>query len=152
MKHDLELLKTIRGLAGKATAGLSPEALAQVPPGYNNSVLWNVGHILVTQQILCYQLSGLPPAVDDATLGMFRNGSSPAQWGAAPRLESLLEQLRNTAVKLARDYEQGLFESFSPYTTSTGFHLASIEDAIAFNNFHEGVHLGYILALRHLVG
>ncbi len=26
--------------------------------------------------------------------------------------------------------------------------LKSIEDAIQFNNFHEGIHLGYILALK----
>ncbi|MGB5463369.1 MAG: DinB family protein, partial [Aureibaculum sp.] len=29
--------------------------------------------------------------------------------------------------------------------------LNNIQDAIEFNNFHEGIHLGYILALKKLV-
>ena len=33
------------------------------------------------------------------------------------------------------------------YETSTGFVLDSIETAIAFNNLHEGIHLGVIMAL-----
>ena len=53
--------------------------------------------------------------------------------------------------KLREDYAQGHFTTYETYQTSTGFVLASIEDAIAFNNFHEGIHLGYILALRRVV-
>ncbi len=32
--------------------------------------------------------------------------------------------------------------------TSAGIRLESVEDAIAFNNFHEGIHLGYVMALK----
>ena len=27
----------------------------------------------------------------------------------------------------------------------------NVEDAIEFNNFHEGIHLGYVLALKRLI-
>ena len=45
-------------------------------------------------------------------------------------------------------YEKGVFNSFQPYTTSTNSTLKSFEEAMEFNNFHEGIHLGYILALK----
>ncbi len=25
------------------------------PPNFNNNLIWNIGHILVTQQLLCYR-------------------------------------------------------------------------------------------------
>jgi hypothetical protein len=34
---------------------------------------------------------------------------------------------------------------------STGYVLTSAQDAMTFNNFHEGIHLGVILGLRKLV-
>lgn len=38
------------------------------------------------------------------------------------------------------------------YTVSTAnFTLKSIDDAMQFNNFHEGIHIGIILQLRKFV-
>jgi len=82
---------------------------------------------------------------------MFRTGSSPADWSNAPDVSRLLALLVETGPKLKDDYEVGLFANFQSYTTSTGVSLQTIEDALAFNNFHEGLHLGTILALRNFI-
>ena len=52
--------------------------------------------------------------------------------------------------KLEKDYTENksMFDSYSEYPTSYNYTLRSIEDAINFNNIHEGVHYGYALALR----
>jgi len=52
---------------------------------------------------------------------------------------------------LEKDHAAGKFKSFQPYKTSAGVPLNDVEDAIAFNHFHEGIHLGYILALRKVI-
>ena len=52
------------------------------------------------------------------------------------------------SVVLKADYEKGLFKDFKPYATSFGMELAAIEDAILFNNAHEAMHLGTMLAIR----
>ena len=49
------------------------------------------------------------------------------------------------------DFENGIFSQFSPYETSFGITLNSIQDAIEFNNVHEGLHMGLIMAMRKLV-
>ena len=37
-------------------------------------------------------------------------------------------------------------------TTSYNVILKTVEDAIVFNNIHEGLHLGYMMALNRLTG
>ena len=94
---------------------------------------------------------GLPLHVPDAWLGWFRKGTSPADWTATPDRQSVLHALTDLPARLAADYEAGVFTAFQPYETSTGITLHTLADALAFNNIHEGMHVGTILALRRHV-
>ncbi|UCC50224.1 MAG: hypothetical protein JSV68_14035 [Anaerolineaceae bacterium] len=105
----------------------------------------------MTQQALHYRLSGLPMATTKEDVAMFKTGSSPADWSHEPDTGRLLILLSDLPQKLCDDYEAGLFGGFRPYKTFTGIVLETFEDALAFNNFHEGLHLGTILALRNFV-
>jgi hypothetical protein len=138
-----------RQLIQAALAGLSEEAYLMIPPGFDNNIAWNLGHIIVTQQALHYRLSGLPTVTTKEDIAMFRTGSSPADWSQEPHIDRLLLLLAEAPQQLKQDYETGLFAAFQPYTTSIGISMKTIEDALAFNNFHEGLHLGSILALRN---
>ena len=57
---------------------------------------------------------------------------------------SLLEQFE-------KDLEAGIFKEYKTFTTSLNVEVKNIEEAIKFNSFHEGLHLGYVLALKRLV-
>lgn len=150
-KRSIDLLATNRRLAEGMVRALTPEQRRIVPEGFNNNLLWHIGHLVVTQQILCYKLSGLPMAVDQAMVEQFRKGTSPNDWTEDPDDEKLFEDLATMVERLREDHQQGIFTTYETYQTSTGYVLASIDDAIAFNNFHEGIHLGYMLAMRRLV-
>ena len=58
------------------------------------------------------------------------------------------KQLFSTLEQTQVDYKKGLFKTFNEYTVSTKSVLSNIKDALEFNNFHEGIHLGYILAMK----
>ena len=60
--------------------------------------------------------------------------------------------LISTADWAKEDSEAGLFQNFQEYTTSLNVTLRNAEDALAFNVFHEGLHLGSILGLQKVVG
>ena len=55
--HHLNLLKATRSNIAKLVEGLSIEQLNHIPEGFNNNLAWNIGHILVTQELLIYRLS-----------------------------------------------------------------------------------------------
>lgn len=119
-----------------------------IPKGFSNSLYWNAAHCLVTQQLLCYKLSGEQMQVDEEIIELYRKGTAPTN-----EIPSLIEVgrvkqlLLDTVDKLALDYKSGLFRKYEEYPTSYGITLTSIEDAIAFNNIHEGLHFGYMLAM-----
>ena len=131
---------------------LSIEKLSLIPNKFSNNILWNIAHCVATQQILCYKLSGLQPLVSDEFIDTYRKGTFPQ--GGEPISEiitNLKEILISTQKQLKTDYHNGIFTSFQPYATSYGFELMNIEDAIQFNNTHESMHLGVVIALNYFV-
>lgn len=148
---QIEMLFQIRSLIARAVAGLPEDAFFIIPPHFDNNIAWNLGHIIVTQQGLLYRLSGLPMYVSKEQVAMFRTGTSPADWTEKPNIAGLLDQLADHPQKFVEDFQAGKFQTYQTYTTSTGVNLNSFEDAVAFNYFHEGLHLGAILSLKNLV-
>ena len=65
MNPDIEQLKETRKLCLKIMNSFSDEALVKIPESYNNNILWNLGHLVVTQQLLHYKLSGLPLKISE---------------------------------------------------------------------------------------
>ena len=151
----IDLLAMIRKTVEAATRPLDPALLTTVPEGFNNHILWQIGHISVVQQVLCYRFSGLEMPVDDSLLELFGRDTRPSNWpadAAVPTYDELIAQLHEMAARLRSDYDSGLFQEFRSYRTMAGPVLESVEDAIRFTIYHEGIHMGYILSLRRALG
>jgi hypothetical protein len=149
--YSFEMLFQSRQLIYKAVADLPAEQMLAIPAGFDNNIAWNLGHLIVVQQSLHYRLSGLPMYVSMDLVNMYKGGTSPADWQTTPNIPELLELLTTLPHKLAEDVTAGKFQQFHPYTTSTGVNMQNMNDALTFNQFHEGLHLGFILALKNVV-
>jgi len=124
------------------------DARTVIPSGYRNNALWNLAHLESTAELLLYKLSGLPLSVTEDDIASFAKGSSPEDWDAPPDWGVIRERLTAQPARIRADHEAGRFETYTEYTTSAGVTLTCFEDALAFNEFHEGLHLGYLLAMR----
>jgi hypothetical protein len=124
------------------------QALNRIPEGFNNNLIWNFGHVIVTQQLLCYKLSGLEMQVSDEQVQVYRKGSKPERAVSDNEVQELKRLGLMTIDQLRRDLEKDVFQDFHEYTTSFGVTLSSIEEAIHFNSMHETLHLGYAMAMR----
>ncbi len=127
------------------------EYLNKIPEGFNNNIFWNIAHVVVTQELLVYNLSGLPMIVSDNLVSKYRKGTSPESNATQEQVDELKTLLFSTYERLVDDYEKGVFKDYSPYTTSTNTTINNVEEAINFNLFHEGIHLGYVLALKRVL-
>ena len=124
------------------------EELNNVPEGFNNNIIWNIAHTIVTQQLLVYKLSGLPMLLSEDMVEAYRKGTKTERDLSQAEVDMIKGLLFSTIEKTKEDYNNKVFQSYNKYTVTTKSILSNVEEAIEFNNFHEGIHLGYILALR----
>ncbi len=124
--------------------------LLHIPEGFRNNIWWNIAHVVVTQQILVYKLSGLPMRVSDDLVEKFKKGTVPDGTASDEEIEQIAGFMFSTIEWMEEDFDNGVFKTYNEYTTSVKVTLTNVEDAIAFNVYHEGLHLGSILALLKL--
>lgn len=129
----------------------SYEELVKIPDNFKNSIFWNIAHLLVTQQLLCYRLSGLDLKIDEAMVEKYGKGSVAVEEVKREDINYVKEHLINASQNLFEDYKNDVFKSFKPYMTSTGIGLNNIEDAISFSTYHDGIHLGIVISLMKIV-
>ncbi len=148
MHFTLEVLPNTRKSFNKIIESISLEDLNKIPNGFNNNIIWNIGHIVVTQQLLVYKLSGLPMMVSDELVGKYSKDSKPEGAITKEEVNEIKDLLFTTIDKTKVDYSNKMFKNYTAYTVSTtGNTLNNIEEAFEFVLFHEGIHLGYVLAL-----
>lgn len=131
--------------------GMTEEQYCKIPEGHKNSVFWNMAHLMVTQQLLLYRLSGLPLHIGEDLVERYGKGSFAKPEVSKEDVDYVLNNLERLSVQAEEDYKRGLFKSYKPYMTSTGIELSSIEDGINFSTFHDGIHLGVVLSLKKIV-
>lgn len=148
MKQEFSILKTTRENIHKLISSFSEDQLVKIPVHFRNNLLWNYGHVIVTQQLLCYKLANVDTNIPEEIITKYRKGSVATENFQANELKLFDELCFGNVVRMESDYSEGKFTSFAKYPTSYGFELNSIEDAIKFNNSHEALHLGYMMALR----
>jgi len=128
-----------------------PSLLHKIPEGFNNNIWWNIAHVVVTEQKLVYGLSGLPLHISQELVNSYQKGTFPNGTPNDAEVSEIQKLLFELPEKTEQDYGNGIFTSFNSYMTTPKVELNSVEDALAFNVFHEGLHLGSILALNRAV-
>ena len=148
MEYTLDITLKTRAIFLNMLEKFTLEQLNKKPEGFNNTIFWNIKHIVVTQQLLTYGLSNLPLLITETETEDYRKGSKTEFDATMQDVELLKKQLFSTLEQTQIDYRNGVFKTFTPYTVSTKSTLTNVEEAFQFNSFHEGIHLGYIMALK----
>jgi hypothetical protein len=128
------------------------EQLNKVPEGFNNNLIWNIGHIIVVQQMLVYKGSGQEALISGDLIMRYMPGTKPEREIMQEEADELKALLFTTIDKTEEDYHDGsLFTAYTERKTKLGFSISTVEDAIAFNNYHEGTHLGIMMGLKKFI-
>lgn len=148
MDATFRIWETSRGLYKNFLDNYSLEQLNTIPAGMSNNLIWNLGHVVVSQQKLVYALSGLPMHILDSLFEKYQNGSRPDGKTTQAEVDEIKKLLSEMVEKTKADYEAGIFKEFHPYQTKTGFYLGTLKEAMEFNNYHEGIHLGIMMSIK----
>jgi len=146
---QLTALRATRENILKILSQFSLEQMNEIPKGFNNNLIWNAGHVVVTQQLLCYKLAGLTPNVSSEMIGKYRKGSKPEDYIGETEKNLIISLLTSTVDGIETDLDSKDFSGYKAYPTSYGVTLTSVQDAVAFNLAHEAMHLGTMISLKN---
>lgn len=148
MKKQFDLIRQTRARFIDLVRGLSIEELNEIPKGMSNNIAWNFGHIITAQQGLCNGLSGVEADVPGELTASFKKGTRPESFISQETIDELREYAMSCIDELERGLAENVFVQYKPYTTSYGYALNNIEDAVRFVMVHDALHLGYAMAIR----
>ncbi len=148
MQQTFDITRTSRKILSQFLEKYTLEELNAIPEGFNNNLIWNIAHIIVVQQMLVYKLSGLPMIISDEMVEKYKKGTRPERKVLQAEVNEIKSLLFKTIDKTKVDFDNKVFKNYLEYPTSTGFVLKNVEDAMAFNYFHEGLHIGIMMGIR----
>ncbi len=152
MDFTFQVLHNTRQIFTKIIEANTLEDLNKIPAGFNNNIIWNIGHIVVTEQLLAYKLSGLEPSISVDLINKYRKDTKPEGDVSQAEVDEIKDLLVSTVKETEENYKKGAFNNYNAYTVSTtGNTLNNIDEAMQFILTHEGIHYGYVLALLKVV-
>ncbi|MEO7977536.1 DinB family protein [Flavobacterium sp.] len=151
MNSVFDVHKTSREILLKVLDNHSLEQLNKIPEGFSNNLIWNIAHCISAQQSLVYKLSGVPSKVSEEFIAKYRKGTKPEGNVSQAEADEIRTLLLATFHQAEKDYSDKIFLNYTEYITSMGFTLRNVEEALSFNNYHEGIHTGIIMSIRKFV-
>jgi hypothetical protein len=130
--------------------GLTVEQLNKIPDGFNNNIIWNFGHIVVSTQTLCYVRTGILQDASTVKFNEFyRKDTKPTYTVTEKEVAELKTIAIDSIKKIEEDYTNGVFANITPFATSTySTQMNSIEEILITTVGHDNLHFGYSWALK----
>ncbi|RZF59928.1 DinB family protein [Sphingobacterium corticibacterium] len=153
MKETFKFIIDSRNAFIRLLDELTLDELNQIPEGFNNNIIWNFGHIVVSTQTLCYVRTGIRSDTSTVKyLDAYKKGSKPAYFVSIEEVNELKQLAISTIQKLQEDYQTGIFEKIVPFDTSTfGVLINNIEELLITTVGHDNTHFGYAIAQRRII-
>ena len=148
MHTTFEINHTSRNVISKFLDNYTLEQLNKVPEGFANNLIWNIGHIVVVQQMLVYKLSGLNMMVSDEMVEKYKRGSKPEAPVSQAEIDEIRKLLFATLEQAKEDFANDIFDEYMEFTTMSGFTIKNAKAAMEFNNYHEATHTGIMMQIR----
>lgn len=132
---------------------LSLEQLNEIPAGFNNNIIWNFGHIVVSTQTLSYTRTGIREGVNWVKhVEAYAKGTKPTYFVNQEEVNELKEIALKSIYEIEADFNAGVFKNTTPYETATyGATLNNIEEVLITSIGHDNLHYGYAIAQKRII-
>lgn len=130
---------------------LPVEMYYEIPEGRDDNILWNIGHVTCSLARVAYVFSGHANPIPEHYYPLFGKGSNARGWESRPDREEVLQHANGLIDSLEADYNACNFTTYKEWKVG-GSSIESIDEAIAFHCFHEGLHIGKVLDIKQALG
>jgi hypothetical protein len=145
----LKQLKAFRHNTLSVVEGLTEEEADFVPEGFNNNIRWNLGHIYLDQYDWLYHKTREDNPAPKHYRELFGYGSKPENWQKTP---PTLEELRNRLMEQVQFIEQQFgYRLDQELDELTDLDMSTFAEVLPRTFYHEGLHIGAIIAIRNTI-
>lgn len=140
-----EQLHTYRRELLGMVEGVSEVESKIIPNGFNNTIQWNLGHVLVDQYLWIRALTKEEMPISMKFNEWFGYGSKPSDFtNETPTVSQLIAMLKEQPFIIQEKYQDRMEEEFPP----TDMGMYTIEQVLIRTIFHEGIHLSTIREIK----
>lgn len=144
----LKQLELTRGFLLKKIDKTTDEVARIQPEGFNNNILWNIGHVLTVTEQFLFGYPNKSTNLPENYINLFTRGTKPADWKEdGPTVEELKKQLKDQLQRMKEIppelFERKLKEPFLEFET--------FGELANFAAFHEAHHHGQIQTLQRFI-
>ena len=133
--NQIENIKRSRAFLLNLVKDLNVDQLNYIPTQFQNNIIWNMGHLIWAQQD-CYTISGLNTPLDKEYIALYKTGTFPRE---------ILNENKISEIKRL------LIEPLEVMNRDLPYNHSETAKAIQGLPLHDWLHIGYILALKHMV-
>lgn len=121
-----------------STSGLTPDQYNFVPPGFNNNVIWNMGHVLTVSDRRLEREHGFSPPDHAIDPGLFARGTRPSFVFDQPAIQAIRYELLHSVA---------VYEQKSIAVLGTADISGTMAGSMEFLLFHDDYHYFRIVEL-----
>lgn len=154
MSHYIfKQIQFVRENTIRSVANMKEEEILLIPQGFHNNIKWNLGHIYFVLERFAFGLTGEKMNMPESYIKLFGPGSKPTDWDEqVPSFQELITFLQDQPNRIEQVLEHRLTEELKkPFTTSSGMTFSTVEEALSFVLFHEGMHFDAIKTIKRLI-
>ncbi|MES3016824.1 MAG: DinB family protein [Bacteroidota bacterium] len=152
MHKQLDVVRKTRTAILNLIGDMSTDELNKVPAGFNNNIIWNIAHLIAAQDNIFYVKSGHPlKNIDQQYFDAYKPGSKPEGPVSSEEIERIKQLLFSSLDQLGVDLETNLFANYPAWATRYGVDMESADDGLNLLPFHDGLHFGYMMALKRVL-
>ncbi|WP_347550923.1 DinB family protein [Pseudalkalibacillus hwajinpoensis] len=137
----------------QALEASTEEIADKLPEGFSNTVRWNIGHILVTAELVLHRFTGMENNLPDHYSSLFKAGTHPTEWTVEPpdliELKHHLLEQNNRFKSLEGKLNEQLE---NPFSIGSYLTLETVSELLLFLMNHENLHLGTISGIKRACG
>lgn len=119
------------------------------PNGFPNTIRWNAGHIYVTAEEFLNKADHQYEITHPDWIALFIDGTHPSEWDdTVPSAEEIMIELKEQEGRIIRFFDGKLQNKASEQQDIHALSINTVEAALQFVTWHEGIHLGIIKSLN----
>lgn len=121
------------------------------PENWPNTIRWNAGHVYAETERFLHDADNDYEITHPDWMDLFLDGSRPSEWTEednVPSKDEIIEALAEQEKRIETYFKDKLNNKADDVRDLNGTLLDTVDSALQFVTWHEGIHLGILKSLR----